>query len=129
MRTRFEDVVNGTNRKRWARDGFSNSNKTYRIVLHEIQHSLGLDHGHDNGRNTDNIHARESDHLYNSIQSYTGFVDPNTVFATPMPDDIHALQDICGSRDLNSKSTIYTFKRSICTILDQDHSSFLMIFL
>ena len=111
--TRFEDVANGSaTRKWWARDGFSNTNKSYHFVLHEIQHSLGLDHGHDNAGNSDNPHTRESDHPYNTIQSYTNFVDSNTVLATPMPDDILALQEIYGPRHLNQKSNIYTFKRS-----------------
>ena len=109
--TRFEDVLNGSaNRKWWARDGFSNTNHSYHFVLHEIQHSLGLDHGHDGG-NTDNPHTRETDHPYNTIQSYTNFVDNNTVLATPMPDDINALQGIYGPRHVN-KSNTYTFKRA-----------------
>lgn len=111
--TRYEDVVNASAvRRNWAGDGISYTNKSYHFVLHETQHSLGLDHGHDNAGNDDNPHSRESDHFYNTIQSYTPFVNSSTVFASSMPDDIHALQKIYGSRHVNKKGTIYTFKRS-----------------
>ena len=111
--TSYEDVINGTAERRgWADERISFMNNGYHYIIHELQHSLGLGHGHDLGQRDTNPHTRESDHAYNTLQSYTPFVEKNTVLATPMPDDIHALQYIYGARKLNDSGTVYTFKRS-----------------
>jgi hypothetical protein len=88
------------------------------IILHELQHSLGLGHGHDGGSQVRGVateHSPESDNVWNTAQSYNGPLgwigNQSTMVATSMPDDIASLQSIYGARAFNNGANNYTFRR------------------
>ena len=112
-------------RESWTNQGqtlVSSTNYLSEVILHELQHSLGIGHGHDSGSQADGVdteHSPESDNVWNTIQSYNGPLGWDsagsegvaTIVATSMPDDIAALQSIYGSKNFNHGNTVYTFSR------------------
>ena len=105
----------------WLQAGVTSvgaTNYLNEIILHELQHSLGLGHGHDGGSQVNGIateHSPESDNVWNTAQSYNGpfgwIGSKSTIVATSMPDDIASLQSIYGAKDFNNGANNYTFIR------------------
>jgi len=112
-------------REVWTRQGqtlVSSTNYLSEVILHELQHSLGIGHGHDSGTQANGVdteHTPETDNVWNTIQSYNGPLGWNRsgsgevipIVATSMPDDIAALQSIYGTKNFNHRNTTYTFSR------------------
>lgn len=108
----------------WTRQGqalASPANYLNEVILHELQHSLGLGHGHDTGTIVNGVateHSPETDNVWNTAQSYNGPFgwlgsddEAPVMIATSMPDDIAALQSVYGPKNLNHGNTLYTFSR------------------
>lgn len=112
-------------RESYTRQGqtlVSSTNYLGELILHELQHSLGLGHGHDLGTQANGVdteHTPETDNVWNTVQSYNGPLGWNgsgsgeviPIVATSMPDDIAALQSIYGAKNFNHRNTTYTFSR------------------
>jgi len=123
----------GVQRKeRWTRQGqtlVSSTNYLCDLIIHELQHSLGLGHGHDAGTGINGVfteHSPETDNVWNTVQSYnrplgTGEEgDRGAIIATSMPDDIAGLQSIYGSKNFNHANTTYTFSRGDLYLADSN---------
>ena len=105
---RFANIVRGDN--------------SWRGVMHEIGHTLGLKHGNETGGVTNTAMAADRDSMEFSVMTYRKFVgaDPNgDSFAdvekygaaqTLMMYDIAALQQLYGANyNTNSGNTVYTW--------------------
>ena len=122
--TPTQTTTNLPRKASWTLQGqllVSPTNYLNEVILHELQHSLGLGHGHDKGtvvNGVDTEHSPQTDNVWNTAQSYNGPVgwvgsgnESPVMVATSMPDDITALQSIYGAKPFNNEATTYTFLR------------------